>query len=432
MTSNGKSPTEAYVWIWLPGEVKPVVAGRIERDDNRYLFNYGRSYLDRADKIPIYLPELPLEDRQIEPIAPLEIANALRDGAPDAWGRRVIINRLMGAKGSKANNQELDELTYMLQSGSDRIGALDFQLSPTEYVARESSNTPLDILQSSADMVEKGMPLIPALAEVLQHGTAIGGARPKTLIEDADKKYVAKFSSSTDTYSVVKAEFIAMRLAERAGISVAPVSLTKAMNKDVLLIERFDRTHAKEGWLRKSMVSALTILELDERLAAHASYEDLAEKVRQRFASPKQTLHELFARMAFNILVGNTDDHARNHAAFWDGELLKLTPAYDICPQSRSGREASQAMQLNGTERRSQLSNCMASAADFQLSADDALSIFKNQIITINQNWDEVCKEAELSDVDRKLFWRRQFLNDLAFEGLEDDLQTQVAEISDA
>lgn len=431
MTSNNKQPSEAFVWIWLPDNIEPVVAGRLERDGDRYLFNYGQSYLARKNKLPIYLPELPLEDRLIEPIAPLEIANALRDGAPDAWGRRVIINRMMGAKGAKANNQELDELTYMLQSGSDRIGALDFQHSPTEYVPRESLNTPLDLLYNSAEMVEKGLPLTPALAEVLQHGTAIGGARPKTLIEDNNKKYVAKFSSSTDTYSVVKAEFIAMRLAELVGISVAPVSLTKAMGKDVLLIERFDRVREDKGWLRKSMVSALTILELDERLAAHASYEDLAEKVRQRFVNPKQTLHELFARMAFNILVGNTDDHARNHAAFWDGQMLELTPAYDICPQSRSGREASQAMQLYGTERRSQLSNCLATAGTFQLSGGDALSIFKSQITTINQNWDEVCKEAALSDVDRKLFWRRQFLNDLAFEGLEEDLGFEILNFYD-
>jgi len=46
--------------------------------------------------------------------------------------------------------------------------------------------------------------------------------------------------------------------------------------------------------------------------------------------------------MVFNILVGNTDDHARNHAAFWDGKQLTLTPAYDICPQGRTGEEASQ------------------------------------------------------------------------------------------
>jgi serine/threonine-protein kinase HipA len=52
----------------------------------------------------------------------------------------------------------------------------------------------------------------------LFHGSSIGGARPKALIQDKGKKYVAKFSSGTDLYSVVKAEFIAMRLAELAGL----------------------------------------------------------------------------------------------------------------------------------------------------------------------------------------------------------------------
>ena len=146
----------------------------------------------------------------------------------------------------------------------------------------------------------------PDLAEALQHGTAIGGARPKALIRDGDIKYVAKFSSSTDTFSVVKAEFIAMRLASIAGLSVAPVKLVRAMNKDVLLIRRFDREPAENGWTRRAMVSALTLLGLDERFAAHASYEALADIVRAGFTAPAETLRELFARMVFNILVGNT------------------------------------------------------------------------------------------------------------------------------
>ena len=73
-------------------------------------------------------------------------------------------------------------------------------------------------------------------------------------------------------------------------------------------------------------------------MAAYASYEDLAEIVRHRFEAPRATLRELFGRLVFNILCGNTDDHARNHAAFWDGARLSLTPAYDICPQARAGQ----------------------------------------------------------------------------------------------
>lgn len=419
MTSNGAPPREAFVWIWLPGRTAPVVAGRIQAEGSRFIFNYGRSYLARPEAIPIHLPELPLRPGALEPEPPLEMANALRDASPDAWGRRVIVNRLTGARGRAADLVDLDELTFMLQSGSDRIGALDFQASPSEYVPRESDSAPLEDLLHAADLVDRGLPLSPNLAEPLQHGTSIGGARPKCLVRSGERLQVAKFSSSTDTYSVIKAEFVAMRLAATAGLDVARVELARTMDKDVLLVGRFDRELTRKGWTRRAMVSALTLLGLDERLAAHASYEDLADIVRARFTASVETLRELFARMTFNILVGNTDDHARNHAAFWDGDSLTLTPAYDICPQSRVGREASQAMRIHGHERRSQLALCLAASHKCLLAQDEAMQIMRRQITAIRIGWDAVCDEARLADADRRLLWRRQILNGLAFEGLE-------------
>ncbi len=128
---------------------------------------------------------------------------------------------------------------------------------------------------------------------------SIGGARPKALLEDQGTKYIAKFSSSGDLYSVVKAEYVAMRLASIAGLKAAPVKLVKAAGKDVLLIERFDRIALDSGWARKSMVSALTMLGLREMMARYASYEDLAEIIRHRFTQPVETLKELFGRLGF-------------------------------------------------------------------------------------------------------------------------------------
>ena len=427
MTSDGAPPREAFVWIWLPGRTEPVVAGRVQAEDSRYIFNYGRSYLSRPEAIPIHLPELPLRSGAIEPEPPLEMANALRDASPDAWGRRVIVNRLTGARGRSADLVDLDELTFMLRSGSDRIGALDFQTSPSEYVPRESGSASLEDLQQAADLVDRGLPLGAGLAEALQHGTSIGGARPKCLLRSGERRHVAKFSSSTDAYSVIKAEFVVMRLAAIAGLDAAQVELRRTMDKDVLLIRRFDRDPTEGGWTRRAMVSALTLLGLDERFAAHASYEDLADLVRARFTAPVETLRELFSRMTFNILVGNTDDHARNHAAFWDGHRLALTPAYDICPQSRVGREASQAMRIHGHERRSQLLPCIASAHKYLLSEDEAMHIVRLQIAAIRAHWETVCDEARLSEGDRRLLWRRQILNDLAFEGLEARLGAALA-----
>ena len=419
MTSE-KHYNEAFVWIWLPEVTEPVVAGRLEVDNGNLLFNYGKSYLERInDKkpaIPIYEPELPLKTGTLPLLEGLSMPGCIRDGAPDAWGRRVIINKILGLKGASTDTTIFGELIYLLESGSDRIGALDFQQSPSEYEPRSTTNVLLEELLDSAARVEKGVPLTSELDMALYHGTAIGGARPKALVEDNDKKYVAKFSSSTDLYSVVKAEFIAMRLADLVGLDVAPVKLEVAANKDVLLIERFDREKVKQGWTRKSMVSALTLFALDDMMARYASYEALAEIVRYRFTDPKDTLKELFSRLVFNILCGNTDDHARNHAAFWNGKELTLTPAYDICPQNRAGNEASQAMLIHGNNNLSQLKTCLGTAHNFLLSEEDARMIFEKQKEVIETNWDAVCDEARLSVIDRKLFLRRQFLNPYSIE----------------
>jgi len=399
-------PQEAYVWVWLPGAAEPVVAGLLSRQGGTLLFNYGKSYLERSNAIAIYEPELPLRSGVLPLLNDLSMPNSIRDASPDAWGRRVLLYR--SRNGDPA---ELDELTCLLESGSDRIGALDFQLSPTEYISRLGSHASLEELMEAADRVQEGLPISKALDHALQHGTSIGGARPKVMIDTGDKKYIAKFSSSTDMYNVVKAEYLAMRLARLVGIDAATVKLEKVMGKDVLLVERFDRVKVVGGWQRKAMVSALTVLGLGEMQARYASYEDLAEIVRSRFTDSGKTLCELYRRIVFNILCGNTDDHARNHAAFWDGNYLTLTPAYDICPQSRTGNEASQAMLIVGQTRISQLSVCLDAASKFQLTNQEAQEIIEQLKHGINENWEMVCDEAKLTAMDRKLLMGRQFLN---------------------
>jgi serine/threonine-protein kinase HipA len=418
---------EAYVWVWLPDATQPVVAGLLSRQGQQLVFNYGRSYLARSDAIALYAPELPLQSGSIPLIAGLSMPSCLRDASPDAWGRRVLINRKLGVKGADASEFELDELTYLLESGSDRIGALDFQMSASQYVPRQTKQPSLEELQTAAEKVEKGVPLSPELDQALLHGTSLGGARPKVLLDDGKRKYIAKFSANNDLYSVVKAEFIAMRLARKAGLNVASVALRTAMGKDVLVIERFDRVAEGDQWRRRAMVSALTLFELDEMMAAYASYEKLAEIIRHRFSEPKTTLRELFSRIIFNILSGNTDDHARNHAAFWNGKQLSLTPAYDICPQSRSGQQASQAMLIHGGDRSSHLSTCIAAASSFLLAREEAIAIINHQVNVIEHEWQAICDEASLSEVDRALFWRRQFLNPFAFLNAPEEVRVPLA-----
>ncbi len=190
-----RTEKDAFVWIWLPGETEPVVAGRLEADNGSIMFNYGKSYLERIGgskpAIAIYEPELSLRTGLLPLPEGLAMPGCIRDAAPDAWGRRVIINKKLGRKGASTDTADLDELTYLLESGSDRIGALDFQQSPTEYVPRNVNNVSMEELIASAERVEKGVPLTPELDQALFHGSSIGGARPKALVEEHGKKYVA-------------------------------------------------------------------------------------------------------------------------------------------------------------------------------------------------------------------------------------------------
>lgn len=215
-----------------------------------------------------------------------------------------------------------------------------------------------------------------------------------------------------------------MRLVRLCGITAAPVSLVRAAGKDVLLVERFDRVRAQDGWYRKPMVSALTMLGLDEMIARYASYQDLAEIICHRFTSPSETLRELFARIGFNILCGNSDDHARNHAAFWDGNILTLTPAYDICPQGRSGQEATQAMLISGNNCMSRLASCLEGVHHFLLTEPEAIALADGPLNGIAANWLKICEAAALTVADRNRLWGRQFLNPYAFTALEGNAAT--------
>jgi serine/threonine-protein kinase HipA len=422
MTSERRS--ETFVWIWLPGASEPVVAGRLYEVGGETSFVYGQSYLQRSNAISLYTPELPLREGRIRPRPGLDAPGCILDARPDAWGQRVIMNQLIAGAlaetdpAAQTDPTDLGLMALLLESGSDRVGALDFQRSATSYTARRWHGASLDELATSAWRVEQGIPLSLALDATLIHASSIGGARPKALIEDGPRRLIAKFSSTTDTFPVEQGEYVAMELARRAGLKVARVELAHALSKTVLLVERFDRVPGSEE--RLSLISALTMLGLSELAARHASYAELAQIMRAGFTDPGASLRELFSRITFNILVGNTDDHARNHAAFWDGQMLTLTPAYDICPQGRNTGRATQAMIIGDATdrfRESLLAGCVERAHLYQLSKSEATAIVDHQINVIRSDWAEVCEQAELTETARGYFWKRQFLNDYALEG---------------
>lgn len=407
-------PSDVYVWVWLPGKTDPVVAGVLQGSGEDLHFSYADSYLNRSDAVSLS-PTLPLSNQWFTEVEDMRMPSALRDAAPDAWGRRVILDKVTGAHGRDADVNTLHESVYLLESGSNRFGAIDFQKRHGIYVPRDEMAT-LDELHRAAELLDAGEPLSESLVRALVRGTSIGGARPKALLKGSDgAEYIAKFSSSSDIFPVVGSEAASLFLAGKAGMDVSEARMAHSLGKDVLLVKRFDR---EQKGTRKMTVSALTLLGLGEMTSRYGTYPEIVNAVMEN-GGEESTAEEMFRRIAFNIAISNTDDHLRNHAAFWDGNKLSLTPAYDLSPMSRTGDTARQAIAYGANgERESSFSELIGVASVYGLSKSDALNEVDRVRATITDNWDDAADFARLSASDRNALFGRQFLHPAASYGM--------------
>jgi serine/threonine-protein kinase HipA len=384
--------SEAFVWIYLPGQAEPVVCGRLlTLEDGAFSYVYGRSYRDRDDAIPLAPEGMPLGSRPFAGRRAGTLPGAIRDAGPDAWGRYVAEYRRGKGK--------LDELDLLVQTQGDRIGGLAFSASPTDYHVAEPPDVTLNDMETAARGVQEGTPLPPHLIDALFHGTSIGGARPKAAVHVDGSEWIAKFSSTADQYRVVRWEAASLTLAQAAGIRVPKHRLEQVNGRDALLVERFDRQGSGRKLRRRLMLTALTLLDLDDTEAALASYPGLSEVLLRHAQDALADRKELFRRMVFNILIGNEDDHAKNHSCFWDGRRLQLTPAYDMLPQRRSGMEGRQAMIVGSRGpggREATLLNALSSAARFGLDEDEALAIARRVLRVVTDQWEQRFRDVKV------------------------------------
>lgn len=375
-------------------------------------FSYNPAYLDMPGVVSLG-PSMPLlRNTWFDPLPNIGMPGPIRDAAPDAWGRRVLQH-------SAGNTEhEFSEGYYLLHSGSNRLGAIDFQASPREYVPRGTSGS-LTQLLASAETVEAGEALSPDLDSALLGGTSIGGARPKATLSDEDGvEWLAKFSSTTDTMDVIGNEAASNYLARVSGIATPDTRLETVLGKKVILTRRFDRT--SEGG-RINITSGLTILGLDASMMPQGSYPELLD-VLNKYSPPggDPINRELFMRVAFNMAISNTDDHLRNHAAFWDGKYLRLTPAYDLTPGLRSGETASHALAFNRAgNRESSLAALVDSAREYGIAPKEARELCLKVITAIEENWGDAADFGELTAVEREQRRFRQYLNPGSVRGVK-------------
>jgi serine/threonine-protein kinase HipA len=403
---------ERIVFIHLPGAGEAVPAGRLRMVEQgtelrASTFAYGRRYLHRHNALPVDPVALTLEQGrgggELVPAAGLALFGAVRDAAPDAWGRRVIENRL------HAPPNGLPESVYLDHAGPYRAGALDIRQTPSSAPDAGALPTALDLqhLLDAAARVEDGEP-VPAHLEVFfAGGPSVGGARPKAVLTADGREWIAKFPATNDPFDVPLVEYATLALASEAGLNV-PATRLEALSdgRHVMLIERFDREPLPAGMGRRHMVSALTMLALHEQESADASYAAIADAlaahgVAGRIAAERR---ELFARMVFNILVSNDDDHLRNHAFVCDpdGNGWHLSPLYDVVPKPQVAHERRLHLAVGPRGRLARLDNAFAGAGRFGLLPPEAARIIDG-VVRVVRHWRESFEQSGVlvADCDR-------------------------------
>ncbi len=370
------SERQAYVYVQLTGTLETVPAALLKvqtMPDGTQIgrFRYGDRYLQRQDAVAIDPFKLPLAKKVFEFTKLKGIPGAVRDAAPDAWGRRVIEHKL------ERTPADLQEIDYLLHGPQDGAGNLSFGLTVDPPAPKRQYNRTHQLVEliAATQAIEDGQPVAAHLFEQLDPGTSMGGARPKATIEDAQNLWLGKFPSKDDRFNLQRVEFATLDLARRCGLNVTQARLHAVADRDVLMLQRFDRAYTDNGYLRFGLVSGLTVLDCsDSHLDRDRwSYPLMADNLRRWSNRPEADCAELFKRMVFNAAVTNNDDHPRNHALLRRHKGWRLSPAYDLVPAPVVSLERRDlALAVGNYGRTASIYNLLSQVGRFGLSEPEA------------------------------------------------------------
>ena len=337
-------------------------------------FEYAPGWLGNEDAFALD-PALPLASGAFHTEG---LFNAFTDPAPDRWGRNLLLRReRRQAKAEERPPRTLLDIDYLsLVEDTNRLGALRFAESgTTEFLAQTDRPVPpfvrLGALLSAATRIINDKESDDDLRLLLAPGASLGGARPKAAVLDPQGGLlIAKFPSPTDDWPVPRWEATTMDLARAAGIDVPASSLHVVQRRPIFVMRRFDRD---EGGNRIPFMSALTALGAAD--GDSRSYIELLDLLRQDGVTPERDAAQLWRRMAFNVLVSNTDDHLRNHGYLRDPGGWRLAPAYDLNPMPVDVKPRHHALTLDESDDASSIDTAFAVAGYFGLTPAQARTI---------------------------------------------------------
>lgn len=374
------------VWLDAP-ELEPCcLVGKLQQNLSRTAlpasFVYAPQWLESSTKFALD-PRLDLYAGEQNPQVNFPAFGIFMDSAPDRWGRVLMERREAHQAEQEGRDVRTLQETDFLLGVNDfvRMGALRFRLSEhSAFVADDQLAAPpatslTELAEVCRRIEEPGAEKLPEytrwLAMLVAPGTSLGGARPKANFTASDLSlWIAKFPAKDDRHDVGAWEFVIRELAHRCGIRVPDAQVIRLNSEHhTYCAKRFDR----EGGIRRMYASAMTLLERRDGQEG-ASYLDLAQAIEDFGAQGHvdEDLHQLFRRALFNVLVGNRDDHLRNHGFIREKTGWRLSQAFDVNPNPSRQEHA---LTLDGKLAVPEVARVMATAELYRLSTARAQAI---------------------------------------------------------
>lgn len=386
----------------------PLRVGRLFRDASRrgdiLRFEYDAHWLTRPEAFEID-PLLPLRAGPFHATDPAQPPNVFQDCSPDRWGRLLMDRReAIEARAERRPRRVLREWDYLVGvDDGTRMGALRLRDPAVEqFVASRLPSAPpmtsLRELEATARMVEQGagQEVDKQILQLIVPGSSLGGARPKaSFVDERGELWLAKFPSNDDRHDVGLWEFLVYRLAIAAGIRMPAARLLALSPRGhTYAVKRFDR----ECQRRRLYASAKTLLDMD---SDGASYLDLASVVEQQGARGciADGLEQLFRRAVFNVLVGNRDDHLRNHGFLREPTGWVLSPAFDVNPNPDKDVHV---LALDEADPTPDTRILIAQREFFRLNAEAVATVVREVREAVRQ-WPPVAQELGASAAERSL-----------------------------
>ena len=356
------------------------------RGKDHFVFEYSHEWLKKYGGILLSGDLMNVPSLQ-HPRGDDNVFGFVKDSFPDRWGRLLLDRReRLTARSEGRQTRMLTNYDYLIGiEDFTRMGGIRYKEADSDGFINAGAKyliPPVESLRALCDACHEiesaeernELPEQRWLDQLIDPGSSLGGARPKANVVDTDGTlYVAKFPSKKDLEDTELIEHFSHQLAASSGINVAKTRTIRiSKDRDLLLSERFDRT--KDG-RRIHFASAMSLLGLDDGAGSSTGngYLDIVDFILRACTDVRQNLRELYRRVAFNVLFGNTDDHFRNHGFLLTPKGWTLSPAYDINP----GAKSHQCLLIDSYTEQSDINVLLSASENYMLERQEATEIIE-------------------------------------------------------